>query len=511
MTAPAQIVVDGVSHLYRPPRGRAVLALDQVSLEVANREFVALLGPSGCGKSTLLYLIGGFLPVETGSIAVDGNAVAGPGPDRGIVFQHFALFPWKTVRGNILYGLERQGMPKAEREQRATEFIELVGLTGFDDSYPAQLSGGMKQRCAIARTLAFDPKILLMDEPFGALDAQTRELMQSELLRIWQRTPKTVIFVTHDVGEAVYLADRVAVMSARPGKIKTIVDTKFDKTDPHVHKSKAFVEKVDETLEPGEGRSHQGAGRARAMKQIVRYLPLVLLAIAWELAARLELVSIDRAAAAVSDVIRAWIDLLKDGDLVSNGLSSLYRAFAGLGLAILVGATLGIVMAWWRPVNTLLAPLVEMFYPLPKSALIPVTVIWLGYGDGSKILLIFLGCMLPVTIGAYNGARASEQALVWSARSMGASRLRMLWDVVLPSAMPELLNGARTALALSFILLVSSELIVAQKGFGYLIGSLGANGTYDAMYAVVLTVAFLGFAADRVYLMITRRALAWRE
>ncbi len=168
-------------------------------------------------------------------------------------------------------------------------------------------------------------------------------------------------------------------------------------------------------------------------------------------------------------------------------------------------------MAWWKPVNVLLAPLVEIFYPLPKSALIPVTVIWLGFGDGSKILLIFLGCMLPVTIGAFNGARSSEQVLVWSARSMGASRLRMLWDVVLPSAMPELLNGIRTALALSFILLVTSELIVAQRGFGYLIGFLGANGSYDAMYAVVLTVAFLGFAADRVYLAITKRVLAWRE
>ena len=246
MAAPAQIVVDGVSHLYRPPRGRAVLALERVSLEVQNREFIALLGPSGCGKSTLLYLIGGFLPAETGAIRVDGNPVAGPGPDRGIVFQHFALFPWKTVRGNILYGLERQGMPREEREKRALDFIELVGLSGFEDSFPSQLSGGMRQRCAIARTLAFDPKILLMDEPFGALDAQTRGLMQSELLRIWQRTPKTVIFVTHDVQEAVYLADRVAVMSARPGRIKTIVDTKFDKTDPHVHKAKAFVEKVDE-------------------------------------------------------------------------------------------------------------------------------------------------------------------------------------------------------------------------------------------------------------------------
>jgi NitT/TauT family transport system ATP-binding protein len=246
MSGSGQIIVERVSHMYRPPRGREVLALDAVSLEVANREFIALLGPSGCGKSTLLYLIGGFLPVETGAIRVDGNPVVGPGPDRGIVFQHFALFPWKTVRGNILYGLERQGMPKDEREARARDFIELVGLTGFEDSYPSQLSGGMRQRTAIARTLAFDPKILLMDEPFGALDAQTRGLMQSELLRIWQRTPKTVIFVTHDVQEAVYLADRVAVMSARPGRFKTIVDTKFDKNDPNIFKAPAFVEKVDE-------------------------------------------------------------------------------------------------------------------------------------------------------------------------------------------------------------------------------------------------------------------------
>jgi len=261
MPAPAQIVIDLVSHVYRPPRGREVLALDQVSLEVGNREFVALLGPSGCGKSTLLYLIGGFMPVATGAIRVDGKPVAGPGPDRGIVFQHFALFPWKTVRGNILYGLERQGMPKQEREQRAMDFIELVGLSGFEDSYPSQLSGGMKQRTAIARTLAFDPNILLMDEPFGALDAQTRGLMQAELLRIWQRTPKTVIFVTHDVQEAVYLADRVAVMSGRPGRIKTIVDIKLDKSDPNLFKAKPFVDKVDEIwgLVKDEAIKAQGA------------------------------------------------------------------------------------------------------------------------------------------------------------------------------------------------------------------------------------------------------------
>jgi NitT/TauT family transport system permease protein len=228
------------------------------------------------------------------------------------------------------------------------------------------------------------------------------------------------------------------------------------------------------------------------MKTLVRYLPLVLLAIAWEAAARLELVS-SSALPPLSDVVVSWFDMLKTGELAENAGASLYR------------------MAWSKPINVLFAPIVEIFYPLPKSALIPVTVIWLGFGNGSKILLIFLGCMIPVTIGAFNGARSSEQTLVWSARSMGANRPRMLWDVVLPSALPELLNGIRTALALAFILLVSSELIVAREGLGYLIGFLGANGSYDAMYAVVLTVAFLGFACDRGYQMLMNRMLQWRE
>jgi len=172
---------------------------------------------------------------------------------------------------------------------------------------------------------------------------------------------------------------------------------------------------------------------------------------------------------------------------------------------------LGIAMATWRPLDLMAGPLVELFYPMPKSALIPVTVLWLGFGDGSKILLIFLGCMLPVTLGAYNGARGADRLLLWSARSMGASRLRTLWDVVLPSALPELANGVRTALALSFILLVSSELIAARKGLGFLIGSLGADGSYDAMFAVVLTVASLGFIADRAYMAAVDRALRWRQ
>ena len=241
-----------------------------------------------------------------------------------------------------------------------------------------------------------------------------------------------------------------------------------------------------------------------------RYLPLLLLAVAWELAARLNIIS-SLALPPLSSVATAWVDLIKDGELIDNGGASLYRAFAGLFLAIIVGGGLGMAMARIRLLDVFVNPLVELFYPLPKSALIPVTVLWLGFGDGSKILLIFLGCMIPVTIGAYNGARGSDHALVWSARSMGANNLRMIWDVVLPSALPELLNGIRTALALAFILLVSSELIVSQQGFGYLIGYLGSTGSYEGMYAVVLTVAFLGFAADRIYQLFIQWLLAWRE
>jgi len=251
-------------------------------------------------------------------------------------------------------------------------------------------------------------------------------------------------------------------------------------------------------------------GTLAVPRALMRYAPLVVLLIGWEAASRLEIVS-SLVLPSASAVARAWVDLLLSGDLVNNGLASLYRAGAGLALAVVVGAALGIFMASSRAVDAVLGPLVALFYPMPKSALIPVTALWLGFGDGSKILLIFLGCMLPVTLGAYNGARGADRELVWSARSMGAGRLRTLWDVVVPSALPELLNGVRTALALSFILLVSSELLVARQGLGYLIGYLGADGYYSRMFAAVLTVAFAGFVADRAYQAVVERVLRWRE
>jgi NitT/TauT family transport system permease protein len=248
---------------------------------------------------------------------------------------------------------------------------------------------------------------------------------------------------------------------------------------------------------------------AGAINLFSRYMPLLLLAAGWEALTRTGLVPIS-ALPPLDTVMAAWFDLAVSGDLWTNGVASMSRGAAGLALAIGCGSLIGILMAWYKPVRAAVNPIVQFFYPMPKSALIPVMVLWLGFGDASKIVLIFVGCLLPVTLSAFNSARGTDEVLIWSARSLGASRARVPWEVALPSALPELLSGIRTALALSFVLLVSSELIVARQGFGYMIGWLGDGGAYDAMFAVVLTVALLGFAADRLYLMLIRRVLAWR-
>ncbi|MFD6269622.1 ABC transporter ATP-binding protein [Nocardia asteroides] len=216
-------------------------AIDDISIEVGAGEFLVLVGPSGSGKSTLLDLLGGLSTPSSGQILLDGEPVTGPGLDRGVVFQQYALLPWRTARANIQFGLEAKGVPRRERKAIADHYLELVGLAGFGDRYPHELSGGMKQRVAIARSLAFDPEVLLMDEPFAALDAQTRESLQDELLRIWRTTGKTILFITHGIDEAVYLGQRVAVLTSRPGRVKAVIDIEIDRDgDTDVRSSEQF-------------------------------------------------------------------------------------------------------------------------------------------------------------------------------------------------------------------------------------------------------------------------------
>src|SRR5947207_7568033 len=218
MATPALEVI-GLQKTYQK-NGQRLEILDVERFAAREGEFITIIGPSGCGKSTFLHIMGGFITAEAGSIRVYGTEVAGPGPDRGMMFQEFALFPWKTVAGNVAWGLEAQGAARAHIDEVVAKYLDMTGLAEFRNHYPAELSGGMKQRVALARVLAFDPKVLLMDEPFGALDAQTRETMQEEVTRLWERTRKTIVFVTHDIEEAVYLGDRVVVLTARPGRIR---------------------------------------------------------------------------------------------------------------------------------------------------------------------------------------------------------------------------------------------------------------------------------------------------
>ncbi|MCG8908284.1 MULTISPECIES: ABC transporter ATP-binding protein [Pseudomonas] len=226
---PARLRVENVSLRYRTPEGGTFSALENVSFEVPDQQFAVIVGPSGCGKSSLLYLTAGLAEPTDGDIYVGGQLVDGPGADRGMVFQSYTLFPWLTVRQNVEFGLKRRGMPTAERREIVDYYLDEVGLRRFENNYPKQLSGGMMQRVAIARALANDPQILLMDEPFGALDSQTRMQMQQLLLRVWDHSKKTVVFVTHDIDEAILLGDRVYVMGARPGRIKRILDVPIER------------------------------------------------------------------------------------------------------------------------------------------------------------------------------------------------------------------------------------------------------------------------------------------
>lgn len=220
----SKLVVDGVGRIFPGIGGGApTVALQPTSLSVADNDFITILGPSGCGKSTLLRIVAGLDRPTSGCVLLDGAPVAGPGPDRGMVFQSYTLFPWLTVKENICFGLREKGIALSQQEEIARHYIERVGLRGFEGHYPKMLSGGMQQRTAIARALANDPKILLLDEPFGALDNQTRALMQELLLGIWESDRKTVLFVTHDIEEAIFMAGRVVVMTARPGRIKSDV------------------------------------------------------------------------------------------------------------------------------------------------------------------------------------------------------------------------------------------------------------------------------------------------
>jgi NitT/TauT family transport system ATP-binding protein len=243
----SKLEVAGLSKYFFGHEGEIRKVLDGISVSIADGEFVCIVGASGCGKTTFLRCVAGLIPTEEGDIRIDGRTVTGPGPDRGFVFQNDSLLPWRTVMHNVLFGLEVRGRPFAETRSAGEALLKLVGLSGFGDHYPSELSGGMRQRVNLARALAVDPEVLLMDEPFAALDAQTREIMQRELLKIWNQRRKTVLFITHQIDEAVYLADRVLVFSYRPGRLTADIQVPFARPrELALKRDPAFIGIVDQ-------------------------------------------------------------------------------------------------------------------------------------------------------------------------------------------------------------------------------------------------------------------------
>ena len=406
----AAIRAIGVGKTFPLQHGEELLAVDKFDLEVAGTEFVAIVGPSGCGKSTFRYMVSGFVDMTEGQLLHNGVPITGPGPDRGIVFQHVALFPWLTVRRNIEYGLRERNTPVDERDRIVRELITTVKLTGFEDAFPKQLSGGMRQRVALARTLALGPDILLMDEPFGALDAQARAMMQEELIRIWDQSRKTVLFVTHDVREAVYLADRVAVMKARPGTIKSIIETRIgSREDPErfdrISGNARVRAEGQRDLGTSAGRSSRGPtprgsrrGRTNSMTAVwrsaTRYSPLLLVILAWETMVRVPIPFRDPARPLLSpDFLPPFSEVARTtweltfGPLVEPLLGvaaaagpelrpligdagiSLWRGSVAFALAVVFEVVLGVGMARIRSVELGIRPLVTLWYPVPVPAL----------------------------------------------------------------------------------------------------------------------------------------------
>ncbi len=339
----------------------------------------------------MLYIVGGFVQPTDGVAKVKGKAITGPGPDRGPVFQEFALFPWKNVLGNVMYGMRQQGMKKAEAETRGRKLLEMVGLKGYENFYPKELSGGMKQRVAIARTLAYDPAVLLMDEPFGALDAHTRTRLQNDLLDIWDTQRKTVLFVTHSVEEAVYLSrqgDRDVALAGqhqgnrryRSAAAAQARRSAARRTFPEIHRRHRE-----------DDRRRQGPSVMTVRGVLKTLSPLfacIGLLCVWQIASlRLDTESFPTAL----ESIKAIPSILGDKGSLLNILDSIRRMAIGLVLAVMFAIPLGLLMGRIKAVAAFFNPLMMIIYPVPKAALMPIIMLWMGVGDVSKILVIFLG------------------------------------------------------------------------------------------------------------------------
>ena len=524
---------------YDDPRIRRteLVVLDHVSLTVQRNQFVCLLGPSGCGKTTLLRIVAGLNEADGGSVLVNGKPIHGPGRERSMVFQNYGLLPWRTVRENVEFGLEVRGESSLERKLRCDAAIAKVGLVGFENHFPHQISGGMQQRTGLARALSKDPEILLMDEPFAAVDMQTREVLQEELLRIWNTTETTVLFVTHSVEEAVYLGDRVIVMAAKPGRIRA--DVEIDLPRPRfasdVKSSPRFVELCAtlramlvhgescapaEKAEPANDLSARVPARRPATSaarrrfkltdhpKAVRVFSLALTLGIWEWYGRgVDPIFFSYPTAIVS----AFPVMVKSGELQKALLLTLEGLVIGFILSIVVGVTIGLLMGRYRLFDYLIDLQVSALYSTPNVALIPLLILWFGLGMTSKIVIVFLAAVFPIIVNTYGGVRNVSRSLVEIAQAEGAVERQIFGKIIVPASLPFIMSGIRLAVGRAVVGMVVAEMFTAMSGLGGAIVYYSNAFATDKLFVVIILLALLGVGLTETVKLLEVKMAPWKQ
>lgn len=500
-------------------------AVEAVDLDIGRDDFFCLLGPSGCGKTTILNILAGFEQATEGAAEFQGAEVSKPSRDRGVVFQaDNSLYDWLTARQNVEFGLRLAGMDQKEKDQIVDEHLALVGLADQGKKFPHELSGGMRQRIQLARVLASRPGMLVMDEPFAALDAQTRRVLQDELRRIWQENRITVLFITHDIEEALLLGTRIGVMTAGPNaRIKQVIDIppslNRDRTDLEFVEMYAQVQELiaDETnkslaaqagrLEEKELQLSRAAITAtkkykkEKTEQNIQGLSIYALSI-------LGFFAIWHFGSVLMDSVlfpspvrfmKTFVKLLLDGTLIHESYISLKRIIAGFVIGSFIAMPLGLLMGSFRIMRLIMEPYVELLRFIPSIAMITVAVIFFGLGEGSRIFLIAWVTVFTVTINTAAGVASIERNKIRAAQALGATKNQMFWLVTLPAAMPFILVGARIAMANAFTTIVAAEIIGAHSGLGTMLWQARLYMLVDNIYVVLITLGILGLTIDRLF------------
>ena len=504
---PIAVSVQAVSKTFATSR-KTINALLPIDLEIATGEFVCFLGPSGCGKSTLLSIIAGLEEASDGTVWGNGQEVKGPSTDSILLFQEAALFPWLDVRHNVEFGLQQLGIPKQQRKEIAQKLLELVHLNGFERSYIHQLSGGMRQRAAIARALAMDPQILLMDEPFGALDALTRDRLHTELEDIWSKTGKTILFVTHNVREAVALGDRVIVFAPRPGRI--VAEFKIDLPRPRHLEDHALIDKAAEilhVLKAGILESEQDEKTASSpnvseVKNLYinnRWVPTVLcqasfyilLLLVWE---GLVLWGVwpSYLFAGPLDVGQSFLDGFHSGVFFQAVLTSVGRLAAGYGISLLLGIMLGLLTGLNRFAKETLGSLVLGLQALPSVCWVPLALLWFGLSENTMLFVIVMGALFSIIVGVEAGVKNILPVYLKAAGNMGARGLNLALRVVLPAAFPSIVTGLKQGWAFAWRSLMAAEIIYVTTSLGGLLETSSNANNIAQLFAVMVMIIMVG-------------------